>query len=172
MENEFFKIHGKSFTKQPNIRLNLISHLKIKCHEIPHDAVNLFARSRIYFRCNYLNKKAHDEAIKLRIEKRIAKAKAIEDAKESSASNIIVPSIQNIIRDPLEIELCPLQENVLPKKIQKKTPKITKNADEHPIRKGRKRAAKVPVHLLENDYIDNSVDIDRKKRRKMNKFVT
>lgn len=172
MENEFFKIHGKSFTKQPNIRLNLISHLKLKCPEIPHDAVNLFARSRIYFRCNYLNKKAHDEAIKLRIEKRVAKAKAIEEAKESSTSNINVPLTQNIIRDPLEIELCPLQEIVLQKKSQKKTATISKNAGEHPIRKGRKRAAKVPVHLTENYNIDNSVDIDRKKRRKLNKFVT
>lgn len=81
MENEFFKIHGKHFTKQANIRLNLISVIKQKYPNIPQDMVNLFARSRIYFRCNYLNKAAQDATIKERIERRKLKAKAIENAK-------------------------------------------------------------------------------------------
>ncbi len=201
MENEFFKIHGKTFTKQPNIRLNLVSVIKNKYPNIPNDIVNLFARSRIYFRCNYLNKVAHDAVITARIESRKQKMKAIEDAKlkalsvedytaielnendlNKSTSGKTKPrskrtnvSQNKSLKNNKENEPSDIHIRKFPgKKASKQVLTISKDplslTDTNCIEESRKRTSYIPVHLLE--YCDVEPDLERKRQRKMRKFLT
>lgn len=138
MENEFFKIHGKGFTKQPNIRLNLISEIKQKCPEIPQDIVNLFARSRIYFRCNYLNKLAQDNAIKERIERRNLKAKAIEEAKAKELEAAKAKEVEATKAKEDESSKTKLSGNVI-RPIRKRLANLNVNENDDPSTTSKKR---------------------------------
>lgn len=85
LELEFLRIHGETFSRQPNICKNLVAVFKQKFKEISDDIINLFARSRIYFRCSFLNKKASNEAIITRIKKREEKVAANLAAQKEEA---------------------------------------------------------------------------------------
>lgn len=189
MENEFFKIHGKDFIKQPNIRLNLISEIKQKYPEIPHDMVNLFARSRIYFRCNYLNKVAQDKAIKERIEKRKLKAKAIEEAKMKEIAVATMIDKEKNVSTLLPPKKTPLSANIIRTSRKRKANFPTNETDDRSTTQKRKkenveiehqktgssirtRNLKRSVNLLYTEAIDCSDDIERKKTQKVKKFLT
>ncbi|KAJ6648509.1 Transposable element P transposase, partial [Pseudolycoriella hygida] len=70
MENVFIEIHGDEFNNRMNIRKLLISELEAECKEVPSLVINLYARSRIYMRCKFLNKQREEKALLLRVLKR------------------------------------------------------------------------------------------------------
>lgn len=55
LETEFLKIH--EFNNRTNIKKELIKTMEVNCKGVPNDVISLFARSRIFMRCKYLNKK-------------------------------------------------------------------------------------------------------------------
>lgn len=94
MENVFLQLHDDAFTDRTNIMKNLIQELEEHCAGFPNKVVNLFARSRIYMRCKYLNKKMEEKALLQRILKRkAAKHKllvrgSIDDASRAKAKKM------------------------------------------------------------------------------------
>lgn len=63
MEDEFLSVHGSEFNDRVDIMRKLIHTIQEKFPKIPTDIVKLFAKSRIYMRCKYLNKKRVEEAL-------------------------------------------------------------------------------------------------------------
>ena len=55
-----------------NLKKRLIEEIEAECFEVPKQVINLFARSRIYMRCKYLNKQREENALLQRIAKRKA----------------------------------------------------------------------------------------------------
>lgn len=84
METVFVRIHGDEFTNRNNIKKQLIEEMEAQCRSVPKEVIALYARSRIFMRCKYLNKKKVEEAILNRIEMRkAAKRKLLTDAGNS-----------------------------------------------------------------------------------------
>lgn len=63
LEEIFLSTHGDVFINRFNILRKLIETMKEKCPGVPDEVITLFARSRIYMRCKYLNKKRLEEAL-------------------------------------------------------------------------------------------------------------
>lgn len=81
MEVVFIQIHGDEFTDRANIRKSLICELEAECPVVPPMVINLFARSRIYMRCKFLNKQREVKAILLTIlNRQSAKRKSPRDS--------------------------------------------------------------------------------------------
>lgn len=73
LEAEFLNVHGEEFNYRRNILRELIETFKKNCQGVPHEIITLFARSRIYMRCKYLNKKRVEQAMLQRKERKEAR---------------------------------------------------------------------------------------------------
>lgn len=70
MESVFIQTHGDEFVDRSNIKTRLVYRLQSECPEIPKLIINLYARTRIFIRCKFLNKQKEEKSILQRIEKR------------------------------------------------------------------------------------------------------
>lgn len=97
MEHVFIQTHGDEFTDRVNIKKRLISELEAECTDVPSLVINLYARSRIYMRCKFLNKQREEKAILLKILKRQAvKRKSLRDTLDD-ASRAKIKKMQKIV---------------------------------------------------------------------------
>lgn len=74
MDKVFVAVHGETFGDRTFIRKKLIQTLEENCIDIPIEVIRLFAKTRIYMRCKYLNKLKVEQALIKKIEKRAQKA--------------------------------------------------------------------------------------------------
>ena len=71
-------MHGDdSFSYRTNVKKNIIQMMQENCPDIPNEIIQLFARSRIYMRCKYLNKRMLEESLQKKVD-RIQRTAAIK----------------------------------------------------------------------------------------------
>lgn len=92
MEQTFLKLHGSEFNYRMNVKKQLIQTLQVECTNVPKAVINLFAKTRIYMRCKFLNKKRVEEALLQKHKKNEQANKrgahALEDLSRSKAKKM------------------------------------------------------------------------------------